>query len=111
MTTETRLAARLRSALLDVATVNGSGSHLVIAAEDLDAAIAKGLIVHSVFDAAVSPSPDASALREALKEAEDFLVATFGPIDGDTSDHRRWSDEDACDVARKIKAALSQGEA
>lgn len=43
--------------------------------------------------------------REALEEGVDFLTSFFGPVE-DEGDRRRWSDDDAFTVWRKMQAAL-----
>ena len=49
------------------------------------------------------------ALYEALTEALDFINSYFGPVASD--DPEGWSDDDARDVAKTIRAALEAAKA
>lgn len=55
---------------------------------------------------------DLATLRMQLEEAQDFLVANFGPAEStEASNPRRWSDEDAFALYVDNAAALSAAEA
>jgi len=57
-------------------------------------------------------SSERERLREACRDAEDYLSATFGPaLEYEEGGHtQRWSDDDARDVCERLTAALTQGE-